>query len=78
MEVIREVAFFKDYFDVFFDPLPEKVKHKIDEVLFMFTIIERFLLNFLKVLKVLKDFLKYASNTGAIFTEFFVASTKET
>ncbi len=33
MEAIREIAFYKDYFDDFFEPLPEKVKNKIDEVL---------------------------------------------
>ncbi len=41
MDAIREIIFYKDYFDDFFEPLTKKVKDKIDEVLFMFTIIER-------------------------------------
>ncbi len=41
METIREIVFYKDYFEQFFEPLSQKVKNKIDEVLFMFTIIER-------------------------------------
>lgn len=37
----REIIFYKRYFEEFFDPLPEKVKNKIDEVFFMITNIER-------------------------------------
>jgi phage-related protein len=74
MEVIREVVFFKDYFDVFFDPLPEKVKHKIDEVLFMFTIVERVPAKFFKSIEGIKGLfeirVEYGSNIYRIFCCF--------
>lgn len=41
MEKIREIVFYKNYFDDFFETLTEKVKDKVDEVLFMTTILER-------------------------------------
>jgi hypothetical protein len=34
MEQHRQLIFFKHYFREFFDPLDEKVKRKIDQVLF--------------------------------------------
>lgn len=34
MKTIREIVFYKDYFDNFFETLNEKVKNKIDEVIF--------------------------------------------
>jgi len=40
LKTIREIVFYKDYFDDFFETLTEKVKDKIDEVLFMITILE--------------------------------------
>jgi len=40
-EILREILFYKDYFEDFFEPLNNKVKDKIDEVLFMMTTIER-------------------------------------
>ena len=39
MEIIREIVFYKNHFDDFFETLTEKVKDKIDEVLFMITIL---------------------------------------
>ena len=41
MKKIREVIFYKNYFEDFFETLSLKVKNKIDEVLFMMTIIEK-------------------------------------
>ena len=41
MEKIREIIFYKNHFEDFFETLSFKVKNKIDEVLFMITIIER-------------------------------------
>lgn len=52
MERIREIVFYKNYFEDFFEPLTEKVKDKIDEVLFMVTIIERVPTKFFKALRV--------------------------
>ena len=48
METIREIVFYKQYFDYFFEPLTDKVKDKIDEVLFMITILERVPTKFFK------------------------------
>lgn len=41
MEIVREIVFFESYFEEFFNPLNEKVKRKIDEVLFMVSSVER-------------------------------------
>ena len=41
MENKRELIFFKDYFHKFFNNLPEKVKDKIDYVLFLIRIADR-------------------------------------
>ncbi|MDO5665332.1 MAG: type II toxin-antitoxin system RelE/ParE family toxin [Bacteroidia bacterium] len=51
MNFTREIIFYKDYFENFFKELPEKVRQKIDEVLFMVTIIERVPVKFLKSIK---------------------------
>ena len=48
MKTIREIVFYKQYFDYFFEPLTDKVKDKIDEVLFMITILERVPTKFFK------------------------------
>lgn len=41
MEKKRTLIFFKNHFNVFFEKLPEKVKVKIDEVLYMIMVLER-------------------------------------
>lgn len=41
MKIIREIIFYKQYFYDFFGPLSEKLKNKIDEVLFMITTVEK-------------------------------------
>lgn len=41
MEKKRKLIFYKDYFNDFFDTLPDKVKGKIDEVLYMIMVLER-------------------------------------
>lgn len=48
MKQIRELIFFKQYFQEFFDRQSEKVKEKIDEVLFLLTQAERIPEKFLK------------------------------
>ena len=55
MDAIRDIIFYKDYFDDFFEPLTQKVKDKIDEVLFMFTIIERIPTKFFKSIESRKN-----------------------
>lgn len=74
MEAIREIVFYKDYFDEFFEPLSPKVKDKIDEVLFMFTIIERIPTKFFKSIEGIKGLfeirIEYESNIYRIFCCF--------
>ncbi|MGC4130328.1 MAG: type II toxin-antitoxin system RelE/ParE family toxin [Bergeyella sp.] len=74
MDAIREIIFYKDYFDDFFEPLPQKVKDKIDEVLFMFTIIERIPTKFFKSIEGVKGLfeirVEYESNIYRIFCCF--------
>ena len=74
MEVIREIIFYKDHFDVFFEPLTQKVKDKIDEVLFMITIIERIPTKFFKNIENVKGLfeirIEYESNIYRIFCCF--------
>ncbi len=41
MEKIRQIVFFKEYFHEFYNAQNIKVRNKIDEVLFMMTVIER-------------------------------------
>lgn len=41
MEQKRQLVFFKHYFRDFFEPLNEKVKNKIDDVLFLVRIAEQ-------------------------------------
>lgn len=41
MERIRKIIFYEDYFFEFYNTQNEKVQSKIDEVLFMITILER-------------------------------------
>ncbi len=41
MEKIRQIIYYKHYFDEFFNEQTEKVKRKIDEVLFLISVVER-------------------------------------
>ncbi|MBW7845435.1 MAG: type II toxin-antitoxin system RelE/ParE family toxin [Bacteroidia bacterium] len=74
MDAVREIIFYKDYFDNFFEPLTQKVKNKIDEVLFMFTIIERIPTKFFKNIEGVKGLfeirIEYESNIYRIFCCF--------
>lgn len=71
MEIIREIIFYKEYFEIFFEPLTEKVKAKIDEVLFMMTILERVPTKFFKSIEGVKGLfeirIEYESNIYRIF-----------
>ena len=71
MKTVREIIFYKDYFDDFFETLTEKVKDKIDEVLFMITILERIPIKFFKSVEGVKGLFEirvtYESNSYRIF-----------
>ena len=66
MDTNRKIIFYKDYFDDFFETLTEKVKDKIDEVLFMMTILERIPTKFFKSIDGVKGLfeirIEYESN----------------
>jgi phage-related protein len=74
MKTIREIVFYKNYFDDFFEILTERVKDKIDEVLFMITILERVPTKFLKSIEGIKGLfeirVEYESNIYRIFCCF--------
>ena len=74
MEIIREIVFYKNYYDDFFETLAENVKDKIDEVLFMMTILERVPTKFFKNIKGIKGLyeirVEYESNIYRIFCCF--------
>lgn len=71
MEKIREIVFYKNYFLDFFESLPSKVRNKIDEVLFMFTIIERVPVKFFQKITATKGLyeirVEFESNIYRIF-----------
>jgi hypothetical protein len=47
MEKKRTLIFYKDYFYDLFNELPEKVKGKIDEVLYILAVLQRIPVKFL-------------------------------
>ena len=51
MEKTRQIHFFKHYFSDFFDSQTEKVKEKIDHVLFVISVAERIPVKFFKHLE---------------------------
>ena len=57
MEKVRQIIYYKHYFDEFFHQQTEKVKRKIDEVLFLITIVER----------VPKKFLDHMTGTDGLY-----------
>lgn len=66
MDTNREIIFYKNYFDDFFETFTDKVKNKIDEVLFMITILERVPTKFFKSIEGVKGLfeirVEYESN----------------
>jgi phage-related protein len=74
VEISKKIIFYKNHFDDFFDPLAEKVKDKIDEVLFMITILERVPKKFFKSIEGVKGLfeirIEYESNIYRIFRCF--------
>jgi phage-related protein len=68
---IRQVLYFKSYFIDFFEAQPEKVKEKIDYVLFVVTVTERIPLKFFKHIEgnvgLYEIRVEYGSNIYRIF-----------
>ena len=57
MEKVREIIFYEDYFYTFYSAQNEKVQSKIDEVLYMITVLE----------KIPKKFFEHISGTNGVF-----------
>ncbi|MHA8062171.1 type II toxin-antitoxin system RelE/ParE family toxin [Aquirufa beregesia] len=57
METVRQIIFYKDYFLDFFNDQTEKVKEKIDYVLYVITVTER----------VPKKFFEYLEGTDGLY-----------
>lgn len=76
MEPIRGIIIYKAYFDAFFEPLPPKLKDKIDEVLFMFTIIGRVPIKFFKRIEGVKGLFEFGLSMKVIFAAFSAALIK--
>ena len=74
MESNREIIFYKDYFEQFFNQLDEKTKEKIDEVLFMISFLDRIPTKFFKSIEGVKGLyeirIEYKSNIYRIFCCF--------
>lgn len=74
MEEIRQIIFYKNYFYEFFTEQTEKVKTKIDEVLFIISVVERIPIKFFKKIESVKDLyeirVEYESNIYRIFCCF--------
>ncbi len=74
MEKIREIIFYKKYFEDFFEKLDEKTQNKIDEVLFMLMVLEHIPIKFFKNIEGVKGLyevrVEYQSNIYRIFCCF--------
>jgi phage-related protein len=74
MESIREIVFYKEYFNDFFETLNNKAKDKVDEVLFMITILDRIPKKFFKSIEGIKGLyeirIEFESNIYRIFCCF--------
>ena len=74
MEKKRTLIFYKDHFNDFFDKLPEKVKGKIDEVLYMIMVLERIPAKFFSHMNAYDGLyeirIEYSSNIYRIFCCF--------
>jgi phage-related protein len=57
VEKVREIIFYEDYFFAFYSAQNEKVQSKIDEVLYMITVLE----------KIPKKFFEHISGTNGVF-----------
>ena len=57
MEKVRQIIIYKNHFEDFFNEQTEKVKNKIDEVLYLITVIER----------VPKKFLQHMEGTDGLY-----------
>jgi len=76
MDQIRELIFYREYFHEFFDRQPEKVKEKIDYVLFAVTHVDRVPEKFLKHLEGQKGLYEIRVEAGSNIFRIFCCFDK--
>jgi len=76
MEQVRELVFYRHYFREFFDRQTEKVKEKIDYVLFLITHAERVPAKFLKHLEGQKGLYEIRVEVGSNIYRIFCCFDK--
>jgi phage-related protein len=64
MKKVRDVRIYKNYFTDFYGTLPDKVKGKVDEVLFMVTVADRIPLKFFKHIETTKGLYEISIEWG--------------
>ncbi len=71
MEIKREIIFYKNYFEKFFISLDEKTKIKIDEILYLISVLEKIPIKFFKKITSVKGLfeirVEFKSNIYRIF-----------
>jgi phage-related protein len=74
LKISREIHFYKEYFDDFFETLNDNAKVKIDEMLYMISVLERIPSKFFKSIEGSKGLfeirVEYESNIYRIFCCF--------
>jgi hypothetical protein len=77
MNQVRQIVYYKHYFDEFFNQQTEKVKGKIDEVLFLISVVERVPKKFLDHMSGTTGLYEIRIELGAIFTVFSAVLMKD-
>lgn len=74
MEILREITFYRNHFELFYANLPTKVQRKVDEVLYMMAIIDQIPSKFFKSVENSKGLfeirIEYGSNIYRVFCCF--------
>lgn len=74
MEQKREIIFFEEHFNAFFETLSEKTKNKVDEILYFISILEQIPTKYIKKIVETKDLyeirIEFSSNIFRIFCCF--------
>lgn len=73
---VRQILFYENHFKDFFNKQTEKTKSKIDDILFMITILERVHEKFLKHIERTEVYLKSELHKEVIYFAFSAVSTK--
>jgi hypothetical protein len=76
MEKVRQLIYFRNYFWDFFDAQTEKVKDKIDYVLFLISVTERIPTKFFQQISGTEGLYELGLNLKTTFSEFFAVLMK--